>query len=452
MNKIAPAAAVLVVGLFLAGLFAMPVTADSSTSSAWKVGDKWAMGAEADYGANITDKQDEINELLKAYVNMTIDDLAVDCEAGYYVLFEVTGETATTYTVVAKVAVRLATHGNLEVTGQLPVAGTYNLEDNAMSPLSTVPKETKKISMELTEKWGLVVSSTITVEKASMAIAGITSDAKTAFSVEFDATNVPDVNSTDSSEIISYKNYDIGMEMVAGMEMNMDFTPSLDLFQLPVVKGETWYTNQSMVTVSGSVNGHFDAHGLTDEQEEQIFTEELKDATGATDFPITFDTLNTTDGKIKNGQFGPFYSNITSMKMQCLYTTVTKTVGDEQREYLLIRVNDGSKIWYSPDSKFMSGVSTSTDDSDVDLPDEMSMLTSLTGSEVAMDPIDVETATKNIASIEAYTTKVASEVDGEGASASDLFFKPPFLGVFFAAIGVLSIGIIAFYVVKTRKH
>jgi hypothetical protein len=321
-----------------------------------------------------------------------------------------------------------------------------------MSPLSTVPKETKKISMEITEKWGLVVSATMTVEKASMAIAGITYDAKTAFMVEFDATNVPDVNNTGSSEIISYKNYDIGMDMVAGMDLTMDFTPSLDLFQLPVVKGETWYTNQSMVTVTGSVNGYFDAHGLTDEQEEQIFTEELKEATGATDFPISFDSLNTTDGKIMNGQFGPTYSNITSMKMQCLYASVTKTVGDEQRQYLLIRVNDGSEIWYSPDSKFISGVSASADDPDVELPDEMTMLTGLTGSEMSMDPIDVETASKNIASIEAYTEKVASDVDGEGANASDLFFKPPFVGVFFAAIGVLSIGIIAFYVVKTRKH
>jgi hypothetical protein len=80
------------------------------------------------------------------------------------------------------------------------------------------------------------------------------------------------------------------------------------------------------------------------------------------------------------------------------------------------------------------------------------MLTELTGDQMEMNPIDVETATKNIASIEAYTDKVASDVDSMGASIGDFFFKPPFLGLFFAAIGVLSIGIIAFFAVKHRKH
>lgn len=448
MKRITAAAAVLIVGLFLVGLFAAPASA--ATGSVWKVGDKWAMGAESDFGANITEKKDEINNLLKAS-NLTIDKLNVEGKAGYYMLYEVTGESATTYTLTAKVATKIATQIDLVVTGKLPVAGTYDVMEFPMSPNSDVPKETKTVTMDLNERMGVVASSTLIVEKGSMAITNMTWSFKSAMNIEFDATNVPDINTTDQSQIISYKNYDMGVDMSAGAEVYMDFDPYLDLYQLPVVQGETWYTNESAVTISGYVNGFINAHGLTDEQKEQIFTQELKEATGASDFPIEFNTLNTTDGTIKNGHFGPYTETIPSMKMQCSYGSITRTIGGMTHEYYWIKVDDSSKIWYSPDWSFMSGMVVDSSETNMDMA-EVDMLTGIVGDQVAMEPMDPDAASKNIASIESYTDKLSSEVNSEPTSLMDYFTQAPYLGLLAVALLVASVGILVFYVVRTRKH
>lgn len=452
MNKITSAAAVLVAGLFLAGMLLVPLGTASASASDLNVGDRWAMGKEVDYGSNITANMDQINRLLQSQANMTIDKLDVNSKLAYYVLFEVTGETATTYTVMAKMAIRFATSANVEVTGSMPAAGTYSTSDNAFDPQSSVAKETKTMSIGLEEKMGMVLTATTILDKSSMAITNMTWSYKGALSVEADAKNIPDVNTTEDVQTIAYKDYDVGVEIVAGLNLYMDFAPALDLYQLPVNQGEVWYTNTSMVTVSGNVNGHVDAHGLTDDQKAQIFTEELRNATGATDFPINFEKLNTTGGEISNGQFGPYYNNVTSMKMRCLYGEVTHTVDGEERSYRLIQVNDGPKILYSAESSFLAGMYLTMDESEIpEMPEGASYVTSFFGDQVNMEPMDAEVASKNIDSIDSYTNKLTSEVNDGGFNIRDFFFKAPFLGIFFVSLAVAGIAILAFFMTRPRK-
>ncbi|GEM_PF-4214853 len=448
MNKITSAASVLVAGLFLAGMLLMPL--GTASASDLEVGDRWAMGKEIDYGSNITANADMINSLLQSQANMTIDELEVNSKLAYYVLFEVTGETATTYTIMAKMAIRFATSAEIEVTGSMPVAGTYSTSDNAFSPYSAVAKESKTMSLKLEEKMGMVLTATTVVEKASMAITNMTWEYKGAFSLEADAKNIPDINTAEDVQTIAYKNYDVGVEVVAGLNLYMDFAPALDLYKLPVEEGEVWYTNTSMMTVSGSVNGHVNAHGLTDDQKAMIFTEELKNATGATDFPIDFANLNTTDGKITNGHFGPYYSNVTSMKMRCLYGHITHTVDGEERSYNLIQVNDGPKIIYSPELGFLAGMYMTVDEIP-EMPEGVGSFATIFGNQMDMEPMDVAVASKNINSIESYTDKLASEVNDKGFNIGDFFFKAPFLGIFFLSLGVAAVAILAFFMTRPRK-
>ncbi|MDW5563562.1 MAG: hypothetical protein SA339_10085 [Methanomassiliicoccus sp.] len=452
MNKMTSAAAVLVVGMLLAGMLLIPAGTVSASASSLKVGDQWAMGKEVDYGSNITANENQLNDLLRSQVNMTIDKLKVDSKVAYYVLFEVTGETETTYSVTAKMAVRFATSANVEVTGSMPVAGSYSASDNPFAPSSTVNKVTKTMTVSLDEKLGMVLSATAIVEKASRAITNMTWTYKGAASVELDGKNIPDVNTSDGVQRISYKNYDVGMEMVAGMNLYMDFTPALDLLQMPVKQGETWYTNASTATVSGSINGHIDAHGLTDDQKALIFTEELANATGATDFPIDLRNLNTTDGKISNGQFGPYEYKVDPMKMRCLYGYIVRNVDDVDKQYMIIQVNDGAKFLYSPDAALMSGMYLSLDDTQIpDLPEGTDYIMTILGNQVNLEPVDAQTASNNIASIESYTNKLTSDVDDSGFNISDFFFKAPFLGTFFGIIAVISVGVIVFFAVRPRK-
>lgn len=451
MSKITSAAAVMVVGLLLAGMVLVPLGSASASAPALKVGDRWAMGKEIDLGANVTAKMSYIDNLLKSQANMTIDRLSVDSKVAYYVLFEITGETATTYTVTAKMAFRFATSASLKVTGGLPAAGTYGAADNPFDPRSTVAKETRTVSVDLEEKMGMVLTGTTTVEKSSMAIANITWSYKGALSVEVDAKNIPDINATGSVQVISYKDYDVGFEAVAGLDLYMNFAPALDLFQVPVVQGETWWTNETALTVTGSVNGHVSAHGLTDDQKAQIFTEELRNATGATDFPISFEKLNTPDGEIKNGKFGPYNSTVDPIKMRCLNGLVTHTINGEQKQYMKVQVNDGATFLYSQDEGFLAGMYMNMGGSSFPaLPEEAGYVTTFLGNQVSADPMDAKVASDKIKSIDAYTTKLTSDVNS-GGFIQDFFFKAPFLGFFFVALGVISIGILAFFMTRPRK-
>jgi hypothetical protein len=450
MSKITSAATLMVVGLFLLGMVMVPLGTASASDPVLKVGDRWGMGKEIDLGANVTSKLSYIDNLLKSQANVTIDRLSVDSKVAYYVLFEITGETATTYSITAKMAFRFATSANLKVTGGMPVAGTYGVYDNPFDPKSTVAKEAKTVSIDLEEKMGVVLTGTATVEKTSMAITNITWSFKGALSVEIDAKNIPDINTTGSVQIISYKDYDVGFEAVAGVDLYMDFTPALDLFQAPVVQGETWWTNETALTVAGSVNGHVNAHGLTDDIKAQIFTEELRNATGATDFPISFEKLNSPDGEIKNGKFGPYNSTVEPIKMRCMNGLVTHTVNGELKKYMKIQVNDGATFLYSQDEGFLAGMYMNMGGSMPALPEEAGYVTALFGSQVSMDPMDAKVVSDKIKSIDAYTAKLTSEVKG-GGLIQDFFFKAPYLGFFFVALGAISIGILAFFMTRPRK-
>jgi hypothetical protein len=451
MHKITSAAAVLVVGLFLAGLMTVPLGAASASTPDLKVGDRWAMGEEIDYGSNITANMDLINGYLQSYANLTIKEMDVDSDLAYYVLFEVTGENDTTYTVTAKMAVRFATVANIEITGAMPVAGDYGVSEDLFSPSSTVAKETKTMSLDLDEKMGMVLTATTILEKSTMAISNITWSYKGALTVDLNAKNIPDINTTETTRTIAYKNYDVGVEAVVGVNLYMDFAPSLDMLQLPIAQGEWWYTNASTVTISGNVNGHVDAHGLTDDLKAQIFTEELTNVTGATDFPISLDKLNTPNGEVTNGSFGPYTANLTGTSMYCSRNTESHVVDGKARQYYVIQAGNGERFLYSPDGGLFSGMSMSVDTDELNLPSSASAVMNFMGGQVDMEPMDADAASSNIKSIESYTDKLAAEANDKGFNVSDFFFKPPFLGILVVTIAAMSIAALALYAVKFRK-
>jgi hypothetical protein len=437
----------------MVGVFAAPVNALTATAPTWEVGDTWAMGKEVDLGSDLTDNITYLNQALKAAANLTIDDLNVDSTVGMYVVFTVASETTTTYTLTAKVAMKFATQASVSVTGKLPAAGTYDAEQNPWMSFSTVPKETKTVSLDLTEKLGFVLSATAIVNKTDYALRQMDWNLRSAFLLDVTAKNIPNINSTDDQQVISYKDYDIGMDLVAKANMSMMFSPALDVYQFPFTEYDEWTTNNSMVTVNGDVSGFFNARGLTAEQEAQIFTEELMNATGSSSFPIEFDHLTSPDGEITDGQLGPYSGNVTSMDMYCV-DAVTKIINGANYDVFTIQVDDGMEMIYSPGFKLL-GMPMDAEDLPVDLPDEVSTITSLIGQQdMEMEPVSVSTATSNIASIESYTDAVASHVSGDKGSngLGDFFFKSPFLGIIMVVIAAIVIDAMVLIGMKARKH
>lgn len=453
MRKITIVAAILVIGLFMAGLFAAPVNAITASAPQWQVGDTWAMGKEVDLGADLTDNITELNAMLTGS-NITIDDLDIDSTVGVYVVFNVVSETATTYTLTAKMAVKFATQANVKITANLPVAGTYGEDEMALMPYSTVAKENKIISLDLTEKFGIVVSATAIVDKASYALNSVDWSLRTAMLMDLNAKNIPqiDTNETSAEQTISYKNYDIGVDLVAKANVSMTFTPALDIFQFPFSEGDYWDTNSSMVTVNGDVSGFFNAKGLTAEQEEQIFSDELKNATGSSAFPIEFDHLTSPDGEITDGKFGPFYDNITSMEMYCL-SGITETIGGAQYDVFTILVDDETEMVYSPGFKVL-GMSVGSDSLPIELPDEVSLFTGMMGDQnMEMDPIAAETAVSKIAAIETYTDSVATQAGAKGDSGTlaDFFLEAPYIGIIMVIVAAMVVAALVFVGTRPRK-
>jgi len=452
MRKIGSALALLIVGLFLVSFIAVPANAVTTPTTSWEVGDKWAMGKEIDLGANFSEMKGEIEDMIEGYLDLTVNKLDVDGTACFYALLEVTSETATTYVVTSKVAMKLDTKIDVSVSGMLPAAGSYSYSDNPFSPTSTVTKQSKTVTVDVTEKLGVVITSTAIVQKSTHAISNITVDTTGALTLEVDATNIPNVNSSNGQQVISYKNYDMGAKACIDVVVYMDFQPALDLFQLPVEKGELWYTNSSTMTMSGQVTGFVDAHGLEDEWKESIFTEEFGNATGSSDFPINLDKLNSEDPKITNGHFGPVTSDIPSIKMKCLSTSVTHEVNGVSKEYYVIEVNDAQRILYCPTLGFICGgaISTYTKDMTIELPEGADMITGILGDEFAMDPMSTDTAASEIASIESYTSSVEKEAKG-GSSIADFFFSSPYLGTLMVIGAAACIGIILYIGTRGRK-
>ncbi len=452
MRKIGSALALLIVGLLLVSFIAVPVKATPTSPTPWEVGDKWAMGKEVDFGKEITAQKNNISTMLDALANLSLDRFTVKGEACYYVLFEVTGETSSTYTVQAKVAFKFDSQWDVSVSGKLPKAGTYGYYDSPFDPDSSVNKESKTVSVKATEKLGVVVTTTAIVAKGSLAVSNMTVDTNAALTLEVDAKNIPQINSSGTQQVLAYKNYDMGVKATVDVVMYMDLAPSLDLFQTPVVPGETWYTNVSSLTMNGYVTGTIDAHGLEDDWKENIFTDDLFNATGASDFPIDLSKLNSEESKITNGHFGPVNVDIPSIKMKCLTTTVTYTVGGVSKEYYVIEVEDSQRILYSPTLGFVGGavLSTDLDNLPVDLPSGSEMVTSMMGDELSMDPMSTDTVAKEIASIETYTNNVAGAASGDG-SIGDFFFKSPYLGTLMIIGAAACLGIILYVGTRAKK-
>jgi hypothetical protein len=421
LSKITSIAAMMVVGLFMVGLLAVPLNvaaADPAQVPQWEKGDAWAMGKDTEYTPDEIDAlKASLNENLSSgmfsALGIQITKLDPEARAQYYVLFEVVDKNATTYTVKAVTAVKVTTTMTVEVTGQFPKAGSY---DSSESPLEEMfasdNLEAKTISADLTERFGMVLTTYLNVTIDDLAIESLYGEYKAAASLDFDGKNIPTPEDDGNYLNLTYKNYDVWVAAHLDVDLSVVFTPALDLFQFPLVDGEDWYTNESEATVSGHISGSIDARGLPAEITDQIFTDEFKAATGVTGFPIELDDLSTDDGPFTDGSFGPQTSTIPSMWMHCT------AVDDDTYE---VTSDDGMDLEFSSTTGFLTSSSvtvdssTLSDDLPVDVPEQLSLVTSMMEPQtVDMETVSVETAQTNIDSISSYTSDVASSTPPSG--------------------------------------
>jgi hypothetical protein len=437
-------AAPVAVALLLAGvLLASPIVSATADAPIWHEGDKWAMGKEADIGALAGDASD-LEDLLQSLGGLTLDRFDADGEAASWIVFEVVDVTSTDYNLSVSFGGKLNSEIHVQVSGEMPKAGTYGFSD-----INSLPKEQKTVELDVQEDFAVVFDGNVIFNKTDMAVKKMGYEFKASAVVSLDGTNIPTINATGGQTKIEYSNYNIDIKFDLTLEINMVFDPALNIYDFPLDFEDEW-TVESTATVSGAVDGFLDATGLPAEMEQEMFTQELADQTGIADFPIEFDKLSSTgeganihDGIIESYDV-PVYA-----EMACVEKIQMTVFGHGNVDVYVIEVNGGpDRLYYSPGVQFFTSVGT--DLSGIELPGGIpSGLTP--EAEMQMDTVESEQAEGGIASVATYQMQVSEDAGQSSTdSGSNFFLDSPYVGIILIVVVILVV-MIAVVLVARRK-
>ena len=442
MRRAIVLAAPLAVALLLVGVFlTSPFVSATADVPVWHEGDKWAMGKEADISAMAGDTSD-IEDILET-VGLTLDSFDAEGEAASWIIFEVVDASGTEYEVSVKYGGEVNTDFHVQVSGELPKAGTYtNLND--------APLEQKTVKLDLVADFAVVFDGNVIFNKTDLAVKQMSYEFNASMVVRADGTNIPTMNASVGQVEIGYSDYDIDIKFDLNLAVDINFDPMLDIYDFPLNVGDTW-TVESVATVSGTIDGFLDATGLPSEIEQEIFTQELAEQTGITDFPIEFDQLSSDgeDVSIHDGVIESFQVPVYA-EMECIEMAQMLVLGHGTIDVYVIEVDGGpNRLYYAPGVQFFTSVGTGL--SGIELPEGIpSELTA--GAELQMDTVDSEQAESGIASVAAYQTQVSEDATGEGSAndGSDFFFDAPYIGIILIVVVILVV-VIAVVLIARRK-
>ncbi|MDD1765268.1 MAG: hypothetical protein LUO84_02300 [Methanomassiliicoccales archaeon] len=431
------AVALLLVGVFLTS----PVVSATADVPVWHEGDRWAMGKETDIGAMVGDTSD-IEDLLQIS-GLTLDNFVAEGEAASWIVFEVVGASGTEYDVSVEYAGEVNTEANVQVSGEMPKAGTYSNPNDA-------PKEQKTVELGLVADFAVVFDGNVIFNKTDLAVKRMSYEFNASMVVSADGTNIPTINMSAGQTEIGYDNYDIDIRFDLNLAVDIDFDPMLDIYDFPLDVGDMW-TVESVATVSGTIDGFLDATGLPSEIEQEILTQDLAEQTGITDFPIEFDQLSSDgeDVSIHDGIIESFQAPIYA-EMECIDMAPMIVLGHGTIDVYVIEVDGGpSQLYYAPGVQFFTSVGTGL--GGIELPEGIP--SGLTPDvEIQMDTVDPEEAENGIASVAAYQTQVSEEATGEESTSdgSNFFFGAPYIGIILIVVVILVV-IVAVVLIARRK-
>ena len=441
MGRTIALAAPLAVALMLVGVFlTSPVVSATADVPVWNEGDKWAMGKEADIGAMVGDTSD-IDNLLEI-AGLTLDNFVAEGEAASWIVFEIVDASGPEYNVSVEYGGEVNADVHIQVSGEMPKAGTY-------SNLNDAPKEEKTVKLDLVADFAVVFDGNVILNKTDLAVKQMFYEFNASLVVSADGTNIPSINISAGQTEIEYSDYNIDIRFDLNLAVDMVFDPLLNIYDFPLDVGDIW-TVESVATVSGTIDGFLDATGLPSEIEQEIFAQELAEQTGITDFPIEFDQLSSDgesvsihDGIIESFQV-PIYA-----EMECIDMAPMLVLGHGTIDVYVIEVDGGpNRLYYAPGVQFFTSVGTGL--GGIELPEGVP--SGLTPDvEIQMDTVDPELAENGIASVASYQTQVSEEATGQGSTNDGSgFFDAPYIGIILIVVVILVI-IIAVALIARRK-
>jgi hypothetical protein len=427
-------------------------TSAEATSPSWEEGDAWAMGFARDLGAEYADEILDFEGQLENFtgsLGLEVNKFDADGNVEFYLVFEVTEDDGTYYTLTADMGQKLLFSLDVEVTGDMPKEGTYDSE--------TDPEmEEKTISAEATFSYALWTHVDVQVVKSTMAIQSIDLEVHGSAVIDASVQNFPNIQTDWDETIVSYESMDIWMSMDVNIEINIDFEPALDIFQFPFDVGDEWLV-ASNATISGSVDGFIDATGLPPEAEDGIFSDDVMIANGVNSFPIELDQLviDEEDGpQIANGQLETITEYI-EFDVACVGSNLVTLPNYGAVNVYILEVGE-ERFYYSPDVKFMTSMDVDFEqlfgesgiDMPVDIPEGL-----MDDSDTTIGSVDASTAKSNIQEIADYQGSISEEADdgpGTGEDINDFFFKEPYFGIIIVVLVVVVVISVVFAAVKRK--
>lgn len=417
-------ASVLMVGLLLA---VPAVSAEGAQAPHWSKGDSWAMGESRTFDKGDMDSLwNEVNGSL----GMGFSSFNMSAAARVCMLVSVTDATSSEYKIDGKLGANASADADMAMTQNLPLPGTYDL--NAVKP--TAPRT---ISMSFALDAAMLLEIKATLENNSTALKSFTLDLSADARMALDIKNLPDVKLNGLQSVtISYKDYHATMALSFDCSLLFSFSPSLDLFDFPIISGEEWNVTSNM-TVSGTYGGSLNVQGLPSELEDAIFNSTFLKAAGITSFPIDLSkVISSDDPPVHNGTVGPFTEQI-STRMHCLghETKVVPFYGSID-VYEIEMNNSQEHLFYSDDVHFLTSANLAT--GDMQLPVDL-------GTGMQMEPMSPQQAERQISEI----TAMQADISGESSSSNPLS-NPLLIGAIIAVAAVVIL-VCAFVLLRRKK-
>ena len=424
--------------LFSSCFFA-PISATPAGAQApvWHEGDAWAMGESMDLGTDLAGPLHDLIDSLGGTPGASLDQFEVSTNASAWLLFRVTEATSTQYALQGKMALKLNAEMHVKLTAEMLRPGTYALLD------PNKPMESRTLQLDASLDYALVVDTTTTFDKQTMAIKNIATDVKTSAIGSLQLKNLPNISASFTSVTISYQNFDFNLKFNLNVDLNLAFDPWLDLFDFPLNMGDEW-TVDSNATLTGSMSGILDVTGLPSGLEQQLFSDLALQEMGITKFPVDFGKISTSgQPKITNGTLEAITEHIHA-DMGCISATlVTLPFHGEVMVYEIQVDNGPQRIYYSDQVGFLTSFQAKMGGNEmggVQIPDMDMTLPSAS-------PSDAESQINDITS---YESSLSNQATASGTSSLvDLFTKAPYIGLI--GIAALVLVLVAAVVLVRRK-
>ena len=284
-------------------LFAGSVSATTTSTPTWQVGDKWALAGSKDAGVmyNSIDQTWLSSEYYSmAMANSTILSTKVNGTMDANIIFEVTAATATEYTLKVTYGARAYFSAEQTVSGDVPAAGHYYAIVWAPSAdrilLADAPTVKKTMEGSLKLAAGVNGTAILTMQKSDMAITQVKLGASAYAKASASVSDFPDMqyglDAYGSTVNVTYSSVALGVDAHAVVSAVATLADPVDLIPDGMTVDDMWAIGTT-ANVTGAVTGSIDVTGIPDTYKAAVSLFLAKyDIDG---FPIDFATLSANN-------------------------------------------------------------------------------------------------------------------------------------------------------------